>query len=190
MPVSIHQHKDDEHKTISLLMEYFDWQRCECFPNVMCFPWESDLLVVSDSGYVTEVEVKHSLSDWRADLKKQKFTSGWHRQQFDRVIRRFYYAVPQHLVDQAPADLPDFAGIISVGRSCKTVREAKLRTTEKIEPGVLRRLQRSVYFRFCREYRRGVLRTLDVHELPSGYAPPDPKLKKHPKPIAGWPDGW
>ena len=46
-----------------------------CVPNVTTFSdWEADLLVASKAGYLTEVEVKVSKADWRADKgKKRKF---------------------------------------------------------------------------------------------------------------------
>jgi hypothetical protein len=82
-------------------------------------PWEADLIVCTKAGYLTEVEIKVSFSDWKADLKKQKFVltndnvmaRGW------KLIKHFYYAVPEELVARrCDLDLPDFAGVLSVSK--------------------------------------------------------------------------
>lgn len=52
---------------------------------------EADLLIMSKSGYLTEIEIKRSLSDLKADFKKK------HDHSDDR-IKYFYYAVPEKLV--------------------------------------------------------------------------------------------
>lgn len=40
--------------------------------NSYVFPWESDYFGFSKSGYVYEIEVKISISDFRADFKKEQ----------------------------------------------------------------------------------------------------------------------
>lgn len=96
-----------------------------CVSNTNSFTaWEADLLVVSRAGYMTEVEVKVSLSDWRADAKKYKFKilsdqgqnpetareqSSW------RSIKAFWYAVPVELAPRyTEAGIPDWAGVMGV----------------------------------------------------------------------------
>lgn len=54
--------------------------------------YEADLIAVSRSGRCTEIEIKTSLSDLRADRLKSKWTQG-----LDRRISRFYYAVPREM---------------------------------------------------------------------------------------------
>lgn len=66
---------------------------------------ECDLLIVSPARYATEIEIKVTASDIRADLKKE------HRHASNK-IRRLYFAVPDYLAD-CP-DLPQDAGLISV----------------------------------------------------------------------------
>lgn len=66
---------------------------------------ECDLLIVTPARYATEVEIKVTASDVRADKKK--------RHDHDSVkIRRFFFAVPDYLAD-CP-DLPEDAGLIKV----------------------------------------------------------------------------
>lgn len=85
-------------------------------PNLaQTFSWEADLVVCSKAGWLTEVEVKISVSDWKQDKLKHKWTllpdrGGWNR------VRRFYYAAPMDLARRwEEFGIPDFAGVIGVG---------------------------------------------------------------------------
>lgn len=49
---------------------------------------ECDMLVLSKSGYLTEIEIKRSWSDFLADFKKK------HKHESEGIIKNFYYAVP------------------------------------------------------------------------------------------------
>jgi hypothetical protein len=66
---------------------------------------ECDLLIVSPARYATEIEIKVTASDIRADLQKR------HDHQSNK-IRRLYFAVPDYLA--SCPDLPPDAGLISV----------------------------------------------------------------------------
>ena len=48
---------------------------------------EADMVIMSKAGYITEIEIKRSLSDLKADFKKKHDHS-------DQLISQFYYAVP------------------------------------------------------------------------------------------------
>ena len=54
---------------------------------------EADMLIISKSGYLTEIEIKRTLSDIYADFKKKHTHSS-------NVINSFYYAVPESLLDK------------------------------------------------------------------------------------------
>lgn len=95
-----------------------DWSFNKLFPmtrydSVTNVKWgfglkyEADLLVLSKSGVLTEVEIKISRSDLRADFKKRY-------QHNDERIRYVYYAVPDHLVEYANDILPKEYGIIKL----------------------------------------------------------------------------
>jgi hypothetical protein len=77
---------------------------------------EVDLLVVHNSGYATEVEIKVNGGDIKRDLKKrrhlfEKFYSG--RESMDKgLIRRKYFAVPGKLAGHP--DIPQGVGILAV----------------------------------------------------------------------------
>jgi hypothetical protein len=84
-------------------------------------PWEADLLAISHTGYLTEIEVKVSAADWWVDAKKQKwrryaeppvgsvFGAGWAK------VKYFWYAAPIELAQRwAEFGLPDFAGVYGI----------------------------------------------------------------------------
>lgn len=53
---------------------------------------EADMLVMTKSGYVTELEIKRSLADLKADFKKK-------HDHLCEIIRHLYYVVPESLKD-------------------------------------------------------------------------------------------
>lgn len=56
-------------------------------------PYEADFVVVTKSGYLTEVEIKRSWSDFLADFKKK------HNHEAEQVYY-FYYCVPEQIVSK------------------------------------------------------------------------------------------
>ena len=95
------------------LANYFNYRRNLIVP---CVSWgmdfhECDLLILSQAGYATEVEIKISLADLKADAKKR------HGHRSNR-IKRLYFALPLALCDKHPititALVPERAGILCV----------------------------------------------------------------------------
>jgi len=91
------------------LSSWLDYRANLIVPNVY---WgmpgfhECDLLVVSKAGYLTEIEIKITRADLRADAKK------WHGHNSNR-IKRLFFALPEYL--ESAIDLvPERAGIILV----------------------------------------------------------------------------
>ena len=111
-----------------------------------CYQYEADLMIISKARYATEIEVKTSLADWRADFKKGKH-------QEHKFIKYFYYAVPAELVDKAPPEIPEQYGILSVahgsnGSLYATVkRDAQVLPHTKVPKRVIVSAFKSVYFR-------------------------------------------
>lgn len=66
---------------------------------------ECDMLIVSKKCYLTEVEIKISLSDLKADFKKE-------HQHKDENIKNFYYAFPEEMKEKAIELIPEEAGIL------------------------------------------------------------------------------
>ena len=81
-------------------------------PNVfwgLNFLYELDLLVINKNGYGYEIEIKASMSDLRADHKKQHFHDS-------KRIKYLYYAIPEYMMASAQLFIPDYAGIIIIKR--------------------------------------------------------------------------
>jgi hypothetical protein len=70
---------------------------------------ECDLLILTNSGYLTEVEIKVTKADLVADLKKT------HAHRSDK-IKKLFYALPESVLSRPGVKeiIPAHAGIISV----------------------------------------------------------------------------
>lgn len=80
--------------------------------NVMWGGGEADFISVTAAGYCHEFEIKVSLPDWNADLKKDK----WDYKEQREKIAYFHYVVPLTLWKKAPQwvlDRPEI-GILTV----------------------------------------------------------------------------
>lgn len=71
-------------------------------------PYEADFVVVNKSGYMTEIEIKRSLKDFKADFKK------CHKHDDERIYK-FAYCVPESICERAVSfireqnpDKPDY----------------------------------------------------------------------------------
>jgi hypothetical protein len=77
---------------------------------------EVDLAVVTKAGYLTEVEVKVSLSDWKAD-KRKAHGFGFLKNQ-GGMTKRFFYAAPLELAQRwAEVGIPEEAGVLGASES-------------------------------------------------------------------------
>jgi hypothetical protein len=72
---------------------------------------QPDVLGVTKGRYLTEIEVKRSLSDFRADFKKTHRVNRSHH--LPSHPRQFYYLVPPELVERVKPLLPDWAGLMT-----------------------------------------------------------------------------
>lgn len=97
------------------LARYFNFRQNLIVPNVSwglylnrtCLH-ECDLLILTKSGYLWEVEIKISKSDLVADKKKN------HGHRHDS-IKRLYFAIPEHInTDCCIEHIPKRAGVIVV----------------------------------------------------------------------------
>ncbi len=80
---------------------------------------ECDLLILTGSSHVWEIEIKISMSDLKADKKK-------YHKHYNPDIRRLYFAIPDFLLDDLDyTDIPDRAGIIIVDNNykCRIIRK-------------------------------------------------------------------
>jgi hypothetical protein len=82
--------------------ELFDLRRNLVIPNVSWgfLTHEADLLVMTKHGYLTEIEIKRSFADFKADFKKKV-------QHRDCKVSKLYYAVPKGIVNKCKPLLED-----------------------------------------------------------------------------------
>jgi len=96
---------------IELALAYrYKWRQNLIVPNVyygLGFRYELDLMIVTPAGWATEIEIKVSLSDLKADKKKK-------HNHFSNRIKYLYFAVPEKLRDQALELIPERAGLFIV----------------------------------------------------------------------------
>lgn len=85
---------------------------------------ECDLLILSKTGYLTEVEIKTNSYDIKRDLKK------WHGHR-SNLVKRLFFAIPDMIINYV--DFPDRAGIILISGSgvCTLIRKAQTNKSAK-----------------------------------------------------------
>lgn len=104
------------------IMKEFDFRQNLIVPNVsnmmMIVPFETDVLVLTKSGYAYGFEIKVSKSDLKADFKKPQHTRFDEMKNGKTGLERFYgkfkhfnYAVPEQLKECALELIPDFCGL-------------------------------------------------------------------------------
>ena len=113
---------------------------------------ECDMLIVTKNRYLTEVEIKISLSDLKADFKKE-------HQHKDENIKNFYYAFPEEMKEKAIKLIPEEVGILIAVkkhlnngyeyRDIECYRKPKINKEAKpINDIVLSRIYRLGYLRY------------------------------------------
>lgn len=109
------------------LARYFNYRRNIIVPNISWgfnFNHESDLLVITGAGYVTEIEIKVN----KYDLIKDKIKPKWQLTNWRNKIKKFYFAIPYNLLHLLCGEsqnklypkiihIPDFAGILYLKRN-------------------------------------------------------------------------
>lgn len=143
----------------------FDFRRYFSLPRVAYgldgINHECDLLVLSRAGYLTEVEIKISRSDFMADFKKK------HTHKSD-IISAMYYAVPTHLVEYAKKHIPEGRGLIEIRtgkhatRSCAIVVVPASKTRVKAPEGVVKHMYELMAMRYWSHMARERKRIIEA----------------------------
>lgn len=87
-----------------------------------------DVIGVNIKRLMTEIEIKISVADFRANQKKRCVKN---RALFlESAPRQFYFLVPPELVEKVQPELPDYAGLMTIGQrgfsdGCKDVQVIK-----------------------------------------------------------------
>jgi hypothetical protein len=115
-------------------------------PNVKLYWWESDLISVSNSDLVTEIEIKSSRQDFLQDFKKKKH-SYFIKNRIDKIPSYFYYAVDSHILKLK--ELPRYAGLIYVkSNKIKIIKRASRLHNLRIDKRRREYLERGLMFRY------------------------------------------
>ncbi len=88
---------------------------------------ECDLLIMTKSGYLYEVEIKVS----RADLIRDSFKSHGH---LSSKIKKLYFAMPEDILGIERKYIPERAGILSISFGTLYVNIIREAETQKTEP--------------------------------------------------------
>ncbi len=91
---------------------------------------ECDLLILSNSNYATEIEIKVSRQDLKKDAEKP------HGHASDKIARLFF-AVPESLLDFARENIPENAGLYIV---------KKYPLTDRFDEAFVKKFARGVRF--------------------------------------------
>lgn len=103
-----------------------DYTRNIVVPNVfwgMGLTYEADLIILSRSGYGTEIEIKVSKSDLVRDHKKLNAHLGQNRKG-ENWVRKTFFAVPPSLKDEVR---PDYGVLVVEGGHVEVYRPSPIK---------------------------------------------------------------
>ncbi len=130
-------------------------------PNIYLDFWsEMDLLGVRKSGYVDEIEIKVSASDFKADFKKTiNIFEDERRYRYKEIPKHealpsglvkcnyFSFLLPEEIADKC--EIPDYAGLFVIRNNyVREVKRAPLLHKTKISPREKYNIGRKMAYRF------------------------------------------
>ena len=107
---------------LAIIQRWPPW-RTMIVPNVSygLFDWgESDLIQVTVSGYVKEIEIKVSIADLKREWQKRRWSTEINIERWRKLVRRYVIAMPLHLCETAREHIPEWVGAGLIG---VTIRE-------------------------------------------------------------------
>ena len=144
--------------------------------NIYHYAFESDLLILRNSGTVVEYEVKLSVQDWNAGLKKRQFINKYNsnrrknqtlftekpmsRHEYltaDLGANMFYYVAPQEVLEKV--EIPPWAGVIEAytnthADSCGIMLVKKASSLHKDTPAadLKEKIMISAYYKYWKHF--------------------------------------
>lgn len=107
--------------------EFFGWRTNLIVPNVhwgFGMRYEADMLIITPANWVTEVEIKITKADCKAD-------QGKHYHHDDRRVKKLFFALPIGITNDCLPLIQADAGIIAVDLEasvqCKVIRAPQTR---------------------------------------------------------------
>lgn len=77
-------------------------------PNVLLNSYEADFITITKSDYLIEVEIKISISDFRADFKKKHYHDCPN-------VNALYYAIPKELYEKHKEEIDESCEKVGAG---------------------------------------------------------------------------
>ena len=77
-------------------------------PNVLLGSYEADFIMITKSDYLIEVEIKISISDFRADFKKKHYHDC-------PEVNALYYALPKELYEKHKEEVNESCDKVGAG---------------------------------------------------------------------------
>lgn len=154
----------DTKQMVLALVQYFKSHRVQ-INNSYCFnnDYENDFVTLFESGYIAEIEVKISKSDFMDDLSGKKGKHGMmvEGKEWKKIPNKFFYAVPRGLL--LTSQIPSYAGLIEVSKiddrySCEVVKDAPFLHKNDVYKEVKDRIFRKLAWR----YRQMLLGNFDM----------------------------
>lgn len=144
--------------------------------NIHYYAFESDLLILRTSGTVIEYEIKLSVSDFKAGLKKKQVINPNNKNRRQNKIHpeqtytyrhdylisglganMFYYVAPDYVINAV--DIPEWAGIIkatpnNTANHCSILiqRKAKSLHRDKALDSMREKIMTSCYYKYWRNF--------------------------------------
>lgn len=85
---------------------------------------EPDVLGVTAGRFLIEIEIKRSVSDFKADASKHHRSESYRRQYSEFQPKQIYYLVPEKLVAKVLPLVPEWAGLMKLeGAGCRVFVE-------------------------------------------------------------------
>lgn len=109
--------------------------------------FEADCLRVTDNNQLIEYEIKLSVSDFKADLKKERYGKVKHTEiKEGRHVNRFFFVCPKDLIKVT--DVPKYAGLVYVtNNTWKIVKNAPLLHKNNASESFYKTLAIKLYWR-------------------------------------------
>ena len=95
---------------------------------------QPDVVGVTKARYLVEIEIKRSVSDFRADFSKRHRMPETRSFYIKEQPRQFYYLVPMALKDKVESLVPEWAGLMIMnenGDSIEVVKPAPVNTESR-----------------------------------------------------------
>ena len=109
--------------------------------------FEADCLRLTSNNQLIEYEIKISLPDFKADLKKERYGKVKHTEiKEGRHVNRFFFVCPKGLI--AIEDVPKYAGLVYVTNDTwKIVKNAPLLHNNSVSESFYKILATKLYWR-------------------------------------------